>query len=208
MSKSMSEIRTKGLPLGQAKKVIIMIHGRGSTAESMLSLVPHLSLTDYSIFAPQAKGNTWYPFGFMATDEGNFHSLESSLRQIEDAIGSILSAGIHSDHIYLLGFSQGACLSLEFAARHARKWGGVIAFTGGLIGEQLKPERYSGDFEGTPIFIGSSNRDFHVPSGRIQESASLLREMGAQVTVTLFDDPDHTIRTEEKDWVNREILAR
>ena len=208
MSRSMSEIRKKGLPLGQAKKAIILIHGRGSTAESMLSLVPHLHLTDYAIFAPQANGNTWYPFGFMASDKGNLVALESSLRQIDAIIEELIEAGMPPEHIYFLGFSQGACLSLEFAARHARKWGGVVAFTGGLIGEQLKPERYSGDFEGTPVFIGSSDRDFHVPAERIEESASLLREMGARVTVTLYDDPDHTIRTEEINWVNQEIFAR
>jgi phospholipase/carboxylesterase len=206
MSKNMPELRRKGLPLDQAKKAIILIHGRGSTAESILSLVPHLNLTDYAIFAPQANGNTWYPFGFMASDKGNLVALESSLRQIGAIIDELIEAGLPPEHIYFLGFSQGACLSLEFAARHARKWGGVVAFTGGLIGEQLKPEHYSGDFEGTPVFIGSSDRDFHVPAKRIQESASLLREMGAQVTLKLFDDPDHTIRTEEINWVNQEIF--
>jgi phospholipase/carboxylesterase len=204
----MPKLLRNGSPLDQAKKAIVLIHGRGSTAESILSLVPHLPLTDFAILAPQANGNTWYPFGFMASDEGNFVALESSLRQIDDAIAELIGAGISSEHIYLLGFSQGACLSLEYAARNSRKWGGIIAFTGGLIGEQLKPERYSGDLEGTPIFIGSSNRDFHVPAKRIQESASLLRELGARVTVTLFDDPDHTIRTEEINWVNQEIFAR
>jgi phospholipase/carboxylesterase len=204
----MPKLLRAGLSLEQARKAIILIHGRGSTAESILSLVPHLQLTDFAILAPQANGNTWYPFGFMASDEGNLVALESSLRQIDDAIAELIGAGISSEHIYLLGFSQGACLSLEYSARHAHKWGGIIAFTGGLIGEQLKPERYTGNFEGTPVFIGSSDRDFHVPAKRIQESASLLRELGARVTVKLFDDPDHTIRTEEINWVNQEIFAR
>ncbi|RIW18867.1 phospholipase [Algoriphagus lacus] len=202
----MSEIKRKGLPLDQAKKVIVMIHGRGGTAESILSLVPHLNLTDYAILAPQANGNTWYPFGFMASDEGNFVALESSLRKIEEIVEEVTGAGIAPENIYLLGFSQGACLSLEFAARHAKRLGGVVAFTGGLIGEKLKPENYSGDFEGTSIFIGSSDRDFHVPAKRINESAELLRKMGAEVTVKLFDDPDHTIRAEEIKWVNQKIF--
>lgn len=183
-----------------------MIHGRGGTAESILSLVPHLNLTDFAILAPQANGNTWYPFGFMASDEGNFVALESSLRKIEELVEEVIGGGIAPENIYLLGFSQGACLSLEFAARHAQRFGGVVAFTGGLIGEKLKPENYSGDFEGTSIFIGSSDRDFHVPAKRINESAELLRKMGAEVTVKLFDDPDHTIRAEEIKWVNQKIF--
>lgn len=202
----MPEIKRKGLQLAEAKKAIIMIHGRGATAESILSLVPHLHLTDYAILAPQANGNSWYPFGFMASDEGNKVSLENSLKTIKEVWDEILRAGISPENIFVLGFSQGACLSLEFAARNAQKMGGIVAFTGGLIGEKLKPENYSGDFQGTLIYIGSSNRDFHVPAKRINESADLLRKMGAEVKVELFDDPDHTIREEEINWVNQKIF--
>lgn len=202
----MPEIKRKGLPLTEAKKAIIMIHGRGATAESILSLVPHFNLTDYAILAPQANGNSWYPFGFMASDEGNKIALENSLTILKDVWDEILKAGISPSNIVVLGFSQGACLSLEFTARHAQKLGGVVAFTGGLIGEKLKPENYSGDFQGTPIYIGSSNRDFHVPAKRITDSADLLRKMGAEVKVELFDDPDHTIREEEINWVNQKIF--
>ncbi|HSF52175.1 MAG TPA: dienelactone hydrolase family protein [Algoriphagus sp.] len=202
----MPEIKRKGLPLTEAKKAIIMIHGRGATAESILSLVPHFNLTDYAILAPQANGNSWYPFGFMASDEGNKIALENSLTILKDVWDEILQAGISPSNIVVLGFSQGACLSLEFTARHAQKLGGVVAFTGGLIGEKLKPENYSGDFQGTPIYIGSSNRDFHVPAKRITDSADLLRKMGAEVKVELFDDPDHTIREEEINWVNQKIF--
>ncbi|TDQ14783.1 phospholipase/carboxylesterase [Algoriphagus boseongensis] len=199
-------MRYKGLPLNKAKKAIILIHGRGATAESILSLSSYLNLTDYAIIAPQANGNSWYPFGFMASDEGNKVALESSLGLIEQAFSEILKAGIQADQIMLMGFSQGACLSLEFAARNAQKLGGVVAFTGGLIGEKLNLGNYSGDFQHTPIFIGSSNRDFHVPAKRINESAELLQGMGAEVTVKLFDDPDHTIRAEEINWVNQKFF--
>lgn len=195
-----------GLPLAKAKRAIIMIHGRGATAESILSLVPHLNLTDYAILAPQANRNAWYPFGFMASDEGNKVALEDSLQILGETWSEIESAGISSENIVLLGFSQGACLSLEFSARHGKKFGGIVAFTGGLIGEKLKPENYSGDFQGTPIFIGSSDRDFHVPANRIKESGELLRKMGAEVTIKLFDDPDHTIREEEINWVNKNVF--
>jgi phospholipase/carboxylesterase len=204
----MPEIKKVGLPLMQAKKVVVLIHGRGATAESILSLVPHLNLTDYAILAPQANGNVWYPFGFMATDEGNKVALENSLKILEQVWKEISDAGIAAENVFVLGFSQGACLSLEFAARNAQKLGGVVAFTGGLIGEQLKPENYSGDFQGTPIYIGSSDRDFHVPAKRIKESADLLRKMGADVHVELFDDPDHRIREEEINWVNQKIFIR
>lgn len=125
---------------------------------------------------------------------------------LEEARTEILKAGIPNEQIYLLGFSQGACLSLEFAARNAAKFGGIVAFTGGLIGEKLDAEKYSGDFSGTPVFIGSSDRDFHVPAKRINESADLLRKMGADVTVKLYEDPDHTIRTDEINWVNHKIF--
>jgi phospholipase/carboxylesterase len=185
-----------------------MIHGRGATAESILSLVPHLNLTDYAILAPQANPSSWYPFGFMTSDEGNKVALDNSLKLLSQVWDEIVATGIPAENVFVAGFSQGACLSLEFAARNAQKMGGVVAFTGGLIGEKLKPEIYSGDFQGTPIYIGSSDRDFHVPASRINESADLLRKMGANVSVELFDDPDHTIRTKEINWVNQNIFIR
>jgi phospholipase/carboxylesterase len=202
----MSEIKQKGLPLDKAKKAILLIHGRGATADSILGLSSYLNLTDYAILAPQANHNSWYPFGFMASDEGNQVALKESLDTIQNVFSDILEAGISASQIILMGFSQGACLSLEFAARHAQKFGGVVAFTGGLIGEKLDPEKYSGDFQGTPIFIGSSNRDFHVPAQRINDSVDLLNSMGAEVTVKLFDDPDHTVRAEEINWVKQKLF--
>jgi phospholipase/carboxylesterase len=202
----MPEIKRAGILLKEAKKAIILIHGRGATAESIISLAPNLNLTDYAILAPQANGNVWYPFGFMASDEGNKFALENSLDILGQVWKEIIDAGIAPEKIFIAGFSQGACLTLEFAARHAQKLGGVVAFTGGLIGEKLNPATYSGDFQGTPIYIGSSNRDFHVPAKRIEESADLLRKMGANVKVELFDDQDHTIREKEINWVNQNIF--
>ncbi|GMQ28303.1 alpha/beta hydrolase [Algoriphagus confluentis] len=202
----MNNVIKKGLSLQEAKQAIILVHGRGATADSILSLSSHLNLTDYAILAPQANGNSWYPFGFMASDEGNKVALTIALEMLHQVFAEILDSGIPASKIVLAGFSQGACLSLEFAARNAQKLGGVVAFTGGLIGEKLRADNYSGDFQQTPVFIGSSNRDFHVPASRIQDSAALLRQMGAEVTVKLFDDPDHTIRAEEIDWVNNHIF--
>lgn len=202
----MSEIKKKGLSLDQAKKAVIMIHGRGATAESILSLSSYLNIADYAILAPQANSNNWYPFGFMASDKGNFVALESSLKQIEEAVKEVTEAGINPENIYFLGFSQGACLSLEFTARHAKRYGGVIAFTGGLIGEKLDPSKYSGDFQETPVFIGGSKVDFHVPASRMQESLDVMKNMGANVTLKLYDDLEHTIRREELEWVNEQIF--
>ena len=202
----MPEIKTAGIPLNEAKKAAILIHGRGASASSILSLSNYLNLDEFALLAPQAEGNTWYPYSFMAPDQQNRIALESSIATLETVWKQIQDAGIKPEQVYFIGFSQGACLSLEFAARNAQKFGGVIAFTGGLIGETLQPEKYSGDFGGTPVFIGSSDRDFHVPATRIKESASLMEKMGAKVKTLLFDDPEHTIRQEEIDWVNKNIL--
>lgn len=202
----MPEVKQAGLPLEKAKKAAILIHGRGASAESILSLKSHLNLEGYALLAPQAAGNTWYPFSFMAADVQNKLALENSLNTIKAAWDKITEAGIFAENVILIGFSQGACLSLEFASRNARKLGGVIAFTGGLIGENLQPEKYQGDFAGTSVFIGSSERDFHVPLARIKASAELMEKMGANVKQLIFEDPEHTIRKEEIDWVNENIL--
>ncbi|SFU19684.1 phospholipase/carboxylesterase [Algoriphagus locisalis] len=202
----MPKIKTAGIALDQAKKAAILIHGRGANAESILSLSNYLNLDEYALLAPEAEGGTWYPYSFMAPDEANQAALEESLATINEAWSHISAAGISSENVVFIGFSQGACLSLEFAAQNAQKLGGVIAFTGGLIGEQIQDQKYSGDFVGTPVFIGSSEKDFHVPLSRIQESETLLSRMGAKVKLLIFKDSNHTIRQEETDWVNKNIL--
>ncbi len=195
-----------GLPLSESKKAIILLHGRGATAESMLSLASYLDLSDFSIFAPQAAQRTWYPYGFMASDEGNLSSLNSSLQQVSLLFQFLIENEKAPEQIYVMGFSQGACLSLEFAARNAQKLGGVVAFTGGLIGEKLEEKKYNGDFQGTPILLSSSAHDMHVPAQRIHDSAQLLQKMGAEVSLTLFEDELHTIRPEELTWVNQTLF--
>lgn len=202
----MTKIKTAGISLVEAKKAAILIHGRGANAESILGLSKYLKLDDYALLAPEADGGSWYPYSFMAPDESNKSALESSLESIKSAWRQIADAGIAAEHVVLIGFSQGACLSLEFAAQNAQKLGGVIAFTGGLIGEKILEEKYSGDFGGTEIFIGSSEKDFHVPLSRIKESETLLSRMGAKMNLSIFKDSNHTIRQEEIDWVNKNIL--
>jgi phospholipase/carboxylesterase len=195
-----------GLPLSESKKAIILLHGRGATAESIVSLADYLALADFSIFAPQAAQRTWYPYGFMASDQGNLSALNSSLQQVSLLFQFLVEEGIAPEQIYLLGFSQGACLSLEFAARNGQKLGGVVAFTGGLIGEKLEEKIYSGDFKGTPILLSSSAHDMHVPAQRINDSAQQLQKMGAEVSLKFFEDDLHTIRPEELTWVNQTLF--
>ena len=195
-----------GLSLEDSKKAIILLHGRGASAESIISLTSYLDLADFSVFAPQAAQRTWYPYGFMASDEGNLSALNSSLQQVSLLFQFLIENGKVPEQIYVMGFSQGACLSLEFTARNAQKFGGVIAFTGGLIGERLEEEKYKGDFQGTPILLSSSAHDMHVPAQRIHDSAQLLQKMGAEVSLSLFEDELHTIRPEELKWVNQRLF--
>jgi phospholipase/carboxylesterase len=202
----MPEIKYRGKQIGEAQKVAIMVHGRGATADSILSLTAHLNLNDFALIAPQAPGNTWYPYSFMAPDHNNEPAFSNSMTTLDGIVEDLKSKGYTSEQIYFIGFSQGACLSLEYSAQHAQKWGGVIAFTGGLIGEKFNPSKYEGDFDGCPVFFGSSHQDMHVPLSRIEESAAQLEKMGAQVKTLIFKDTLHTIREEEIDWVNENIL--
>ncbi|KEO73427.1 alpha/beta hydrolase [Anditalea andensis] len=196
----------KGVSLHRADKVAILIHGRGASAESILTLSDHLNLKGFALLAPQAEGSTWYPYSFMAPEAQNEPAYTKAISTIDALVKGCQKEGINPEKLYFIGFSQGACLTLEYAALHARKYGGVIAFTGGLIGEIINADKYKGDFAETPVFIGSSNRDMHVPLSRIKTTADLLRKLGANVNTLIFDDPQHTIRQEEIDWVNQHIL--
>ncbi len=203
----MSNVISSGKSLKEAEKVAIMIHGRGATAESILSLHENLTLDEFALLAPQAPGNTWYPFSFMAPDQNNEPSFSQSLETIDSIAKELKEQGFTANQIYLIGFSQGACLALEYAAQHAEKYGAVIAFTGGLIGEKIRSEKYTGDFGGTKIFIGSGFKDPHVPLHRIEDSKVLLEKQGAEVKMLIFEDFNHTIRQEEIDWVNENLLV-
>jgi phospholipase/carboxylesterase len=203
----MSKIISAGLPLDQASKVAILIHGRGASASGILALKDHLNLDDFALLAPEAVGNSWYPYSFMAPDENNEPAYSLAIQQLKDITTGLYAQGFTSEQIYFIGFSQGACLSLEFAARFAKRYGGIIAFTGGLIGEHLTKEKYTGSLDGTLVFIGSSKQDFHVPLTRIKLSEEFLVQLGASVKTLIFEDSDHTIRKEEIDWVNGNILT-
>ncbi len=171
-----------------AKKALIMLHGRGASAEDILGLAGYLKLDRYALLAPQASSGSWYPLSFMAPVPGKEPWLSSALNVIDEIVSDIVAGGISKGNIYFLGFSQGACLTLEYVTRNATKHGGVVAFTGGLIGDKIYPERYSGDFDGTPVFIGTSNPDPHVPVQRVYASANILRDMNAAVTEKVYDN--------------------
>ncbi len=181
----------------EANKAIVLIHGRGANADDILSLTKYFPLTDYFIAAPEAKNNSWYPYSFMSATADNEPYLTQSLNIISDLVRYIETAGIKSENIYFLGFSQGACLTLEYLARNARQYGGAIAFTGGLIGETLNLSNYSGSFNQTPIFIGTSNPDPHVPVQRVRESSLILQDMGANVQEEIYEYMGHTITLPE-----------
>ena len=199
-------IITAGRPLAAGNKVLIMVHGRGAGAADILSLSEHLSVANYSLVAPQATNNTWYPFSFMAPLQQNEPWLSSALEIMGETVVDIEAAGVATDQIYILGFSQGACLTLEYVTRNARQYGGVVAFTGGLIGDRIYPEHYSGSFKQTPVFIGTSDPDMHVPVGRVLETEAILKSMDANVTVKVYPKMGHTISQDEIDLANKLVF--
>lgn len=183
--------------LERPMKALILIHGRGGSADDIIGLSEYLAVDDYLLIGPQADENTWYPHSFLAPQQDNQPFLDRSLQRIADAVALAKSKGVEETSIYFLGFSQGACLALEYTARNAQRYGGIVAFTGGLIGQSLSLENYNGDFDGTPIFIGSSDPDFHVPVERVQDSTVQLRKMGALVTERIYPEMGHRISKEE-----------
>jgi phospholipase/carboxylesterase len=186
----------EGAPLGTAP-VVIMAHGRGAGPTNILDLVPRLARPGFTYVAPAAAGNTWYPFSFMAETEKNEPGLSSALTMLSRLVDETIASGIDASRIVLLGFSQGACLTSEFAARNARRYGGVIVFTGGLIGPPGTPRAYAGSFAGTPVFLGCSDVDGHVPKARVDETAEVFTRMGAAVDERIYPGMAHIINDDE-----------
>jgi len=191
------ELVEGGLPLSKAKKALVMLHGRGATADDILSLRFDLTIDDFYFVAPQASSHSWYPYSFLSPIEQNEPWLSSALNIIDGIVMDVNEAGIAAEKIFFLGFSQGACLTIEYATRHARKWGGVIALTGGLIGDQVYPEHYTGNFHQTRVLLTNSPNDPHVPLQRSKETKSLLEKNGAIVSLEVFPNRPHTIIHEE-----------
>ena len=199
-------IQTAGKSLQEAHRALIMIHGRGANARDILGIALHLNVQEYALFAPEATNNTWYPYSFMAPPEQNEPWLSSALNLVKDAVGEAMEQGITAENIYFLGFSQGACLALEFVARNAEKFGGVVALTGGLIGNKIDQENYSGSFNGTPVFMGTGNPDPHVPIERVRESAIILEKMNAKVHLKVYEGKTHSVSQDEIDEANRMVF--
>ena len=195
-----------GRPLGQAEAAMILIHGRGATAEDILSLGRELGRPDLAYLAPQAAGHAWYPYSFMAPLEKNEPGLSSGLALIGHLVARLEAEGIAPERTVLFGFSQGACLSLEYAARNARRFGAVAGLSGGLIGPPEAPRDYSGSFAGTPVFLGCSDRDPHIPLQRVKETTQVLTRMGASVTERIYPAMAHTVNGDELERV-RGLLA-
>lgn len=199
-------IEIAGKPIKEASKALIMIHGRGGCAKDILSLSDQLNVRDFALIAPQANHNTWYHYSCMVIPEHNEPWLSSILLILEETVSELIALGISADNIYFLGFSQGACLSLEFVARHAKRYGGVVAFTGGLIGDKIYKENYKGDFMGTPIFIGTGDPDEHIPLKRVNETTKLLAKMNADVITKVYSNKSHNISEDEILWANQLIF--
>jgi phospholipase/carboxylesterase len=185
-----------------ATSALIMIHGRGASAEDILSLSENLNVQRYLLAAPQATGNSWYPKSFLAPQNENQPWLSSALDLVHKTVLEIISRGITAENIYFLGFSQGACLTLEYVARNAKRYGGIVAFTGGLIGDQINKTLYKGNFEMTPVFFGSSNPDMHVPVERVRASADIFKQMGADITEKIYPNMGHTVNQDEINKAN------
>ncbi len=186
-----------GAPLEHAAAVAVMVHGRGARAASILTLADALDRPDVAYLAPEAAGGTWYPSSFLAPIEQNEPFLTSALAKLRSVVELIDREGVARSRVLLLGFSQGACLTLEFAARAAGRWGGIAGLSGGLIGPAGTPRDYPGRFEGTPIFLGCSTVDGHVPATRVEESAAVLGRMGAEVDLRLYPGIGHLVNDDE-----------
>lgn len=198
-----ARILRAGVPVSDARAAVVLVHGRGGAAADMLGLVRELDRPDVAYLAPQAVGHTWYPLSFLAPIEQNEPFLGSALALLGSLVDRISDDGLSPEGVVLLGFSQGACLTLEFAARNARRYGGIVAFTGGLIGPHVEDTRYHRSFHGTPVFLGSSDPDPHVPTHRVEETHAIFERMDADVTTRLYPGMGHTVNGDELQHAQR-----
>jgi phospholipase/carboxylesterase len=190
-------VQRAGEPLDRASAAMVMIHGRGATAEDILELAAEFKQSGFAYLAPQAAQHSWYPNSFLAPMSSNEPGLSSGLAVIAALLEQLADAGIPTESTILLGFSQGACLALEFAARNARRYGGLVGLSGGLIGPDGTPRNYGGSLEDTPVFLGCSDSDFHIPRERVEQSAEVLQQLGGNVTAKLYPRMEHTVNRDE-----------
>lgn len=198
-------VAKSGAKVDDATAAMIMIHGRGASADSILMLAEEFDASDLHYVAPQASGHQWYPYSFLAPTDKNEPGLSSGLQAISDIIDELESKGIEKEKIILLGFSQGACLASEFVARHPAKYGGLVALSGGLIGDRVLGENYSGNLEQTSVFLGCSNIDPHIPKERVDESEEILTGLNGNVTKKIYKGMGHTVNEDEINEVKKII---
>src|ERR1700719_4606522 len=199
-------ISASGAPLQRAKAAVIMLHGRGASAESMLSFADVFAQPDIAYLAPQAPDSTWYPYSFLTPLAHNEPALSRSLATVGSTLAILASEGFGPERVVLIGFSQGGCLALEYAARNAGRYGGLAGLSAGLIGPPGTPRNDPGSLSGTPVFIGCSDSDAHIPLARVHESTQVLRRLGGDVTERIYPGMGHTINDDEVKHV-RGILA-
>jgi phospholipase/carboxylesterase len=197
-----------GEPLQTARAAMIMIHGRGASAEDILELAYEFPAPGLAYLAPQAAGHQWYPYSFMAPIASNEPGLSSGLAVITSLLAQLAEGGIPAERTILLGFSQGACLSLEFAARNARRYGGIVGLSGGLIGPFGTDRNYPGSLADTPVFLGCSDIDPHIPKARVELSAQVMQQLGGNVTMRLYPNMGHTVNRDEVRFVRDLVKAR
>ena len=195
-----------GPSLEEAETAVVLIHGRGDSSRGILALAPELQAPRTAFLAPQAEGLSWYPHSFLSEIELNEPWLSSALDRVQAAVTTV-AAAIPEKRVVLMGFSQGACLALEFAARNTRRYGGLIAFSGGLIGPDGTPRDYSGSLEGTPVFLGCSDIDAHIPVGRVHESAHVLDGLSAKVEERIYPGMGHTVNGDEIAWASSMLTS-
>lgn len=196
-------VLTAGAPLAEAKGAVLMLHGRGANAADIIGLARVINRPELAYLAPDAANHAWYPRPFMTPAAGNEPWLSSAKGVVAHLIAEVGLAGISLERTALIGFSQGACLSLEFAARNPRRYGAVIALSGGLIGDAIPTSAYAGSLAGTPVFVGCSDTDPFIPLERVQASAAVMAHLGAEVTERIYPHMPHTIVADEVEQVQR-----
>jgi predicted esterase len=199
-------VQREGPDPSTARLTVILLHGRGASAANILGLAREFQVDDVAYLAPQAAGSTWYPYSFLAPMSENEPGLGSALKVIAGLVSTLERQQVPPGHIAMVGFSQGACLALEFAARHPRRYAAIAGLSGGLIGPPGSPREYPGSLEGTPVFLGCSDIDAHIPLERVHESAKVFRRLGASVDERIYPRMGHTVNPDEIDAV-RALLS-
>ncbi len=200
-------VLSAGASVDEASAAVIMLHGRGATANGMIELAELLAAPGVAFLAPQAAGNTWYPYRFLEPRNMNEPQVSGAIAVVARLVARLNTVGIPAERVALLGFSQGACLATDIAARLSFTRGGVIGLSGGLIGDHIDPSEYESELNGVPVFLGCSDIDPHIPVERVHETASLLEQRGADVTTTIYPGMGHTINQDEIDHARRIISS-